>query len=234
VSEDEVLHVRFDRALTLEQRVANRRQQDRVQDWNRRALIQQALVARQPALWASSLAVNFEPSAILGQYPKRFTAWAARVLNVQPDQVLHVCSGALPKGHGLRVDIRQSAAPDVRADGRRLPFRDSSFRAVAIDPPYSAEYAAELYGVDYPRPSALLREAARVLVPGGMVGILHFLVPSPEPGLRFIRAHGITTGAGYRIRAFTVYQRAQSSFIPDLAERASDRGAEMRRRVRKG
>ena len=208
--DDEILHGGLDKARNYESRGGNRRRQDRVREWNERAKNENQQGARQPALWASPVTHDFAPEPIFGQYPKRFTEWAARVLYAQPDQVLHVCSGALARGHGVRVDIRQAARPDVRADGRALPFRDSSFRAVAIDPPYTAEYAKDLYGIEYPRPSALLREAARVVVPGGRVGLLHFIVPSPEPGLYFVGVHGITTGCGYRIRAFTVFLREET------------------------
>jgi ubiquinone/menaquinone biosynthesis C-methylase UbiE len=76
------------------------------------------------------------------------------------------------------VDLRAAARPTVMADGRQLPFRDGCFAGVLIDPPYTVEYAEELYGTEYPRPSHLLAEASRVVVPGCRVGFLHFLVPS--------------------------------------------------------
>lgn len=184
------------------------RERDRVREWDRRS----KNGARQPALWGHAEAVDAGES-VFGQYPKGFTRWLARVLHAQPDEMLHVCSGALGKGQGIRVDIRPAARPDVIADGRALPFADASFPAVAIDPPYAIEYARSLYGVEYPRPSALLREALRVVRPGGLFGILHFLVPRAPAGTRMVRCYGVTTGAGYRIRAFTVYQRPQGGFL---------------------
>jgi len=116
------------------------------------------------------------------------------------------------------VDIRAAAVPDVVADGRTLPFRDRVFDAVMIDPPYTTEYAADLYGTEYPRPSHLLSEAARVVKPCGRVGILHFLVPMPPPGCRLVDVRGVTTGCGYRIRAFTVFERGQDELFAPPTE----------------
>lgn len=176
-------------------------------------------------LWSATEAQDFAPAAVWGAYPKNFATWAIKVLGYHPREVLHVCSGALSSSDvagGLRVDLRSSARPDLRADGRRLPFRAGVFAAVLIDPPYSVEYAADLYQTEYPRPSHLLREASRVTRPGGRVGFLHFLVPSNAgTGLRFDRVYGVTQGLGYRIRAFTVYRKPQSGLFdePTYAER---------------
>ena len=74
-----------------------------------------------------------------------------------------MCSGSLPRGEGIRVDIRPEARPDFLADGTNLPFADGEHDAVMIDPPYTEGYARSLYGVKYARPSHLLREAARVV-----------------------------------------------------------------------
>ena len=159
-----------------------------------------------PVLWNAQEAVAFAPAPVWGAYPVGFSSWATRAIGVTPAEVLHVCSGALGADvGGMRIDLRAAARPDVRADGRALPFRANTFNGVLIDPPYSLQYSRELYGVEYPRPSALLREAARVLRPNGRVGFLHFLVPSPQPGLSLAWVRGVTQGCGYRIRAFTVF-----------------------------
>jgi len=164
-------------------------------------------------LWHSTPAESFEPEPVWGMYPRGFVAWAIRAIQCQPGEVLHVCSGGLSRDvGGLRVDLRAAARPDVMADGRSLPFRDGIFGGVLIDPPYSVEYAQDLYGTEYPRPSHLLREASRVVRPGGRVGILHFLVPAvPKALMRLERVHGVTQGCGYRIRAFTVFRRDDSN-----------------------
>jgi len=166
---------------------------------------------RRPAVWAAVETMH-SPVAVYGAFPVRFVPWALKLLgcDTRPAEVLHVCSGALTREDvrgGTRVDLRASANPDIIADGRALPFADASWRGVLLDPPYSPEYARDLYGTEYPRPSHLLREAVRVCKFGGRIGILHFLVPSPPKGCAIVLVRGVTQGCGYRIRAFTVYER---------------------------
>lgn len=148
--------------------------------------------------------------AVFGRYPKGFVQHVLRLKllgDVSRDEVLHVCSGTLGPTERWTVDIRPEARPRVVADGCRLPFRDASFRAVMLDPPYSDEYARNLYRTTNPRPIWLLREAARVVVPGGRIGILHVAVPFPPPGCRLLNVYGVSTGVGFRVRGFSVYER---------------------------
>lgn len=150
-----------------------------------------------------------EPVPVYGQYPVGFIKKMLPWMLCRRHEIVHVCSGALPKGEGIRVDIRREAAPDILADGRHLPFRDGSIAAVMLDPPYTEHYARELYGVDYPRPSHLLREAARVVRPGGRICFLHYHTPNPPDGTRLVVVKGCSTGYGMPMRAVTVYERDQ-------------------------
>ena len=153
-----------------------------------------------------------KPSPVYGQYPrgliKRMLPW----LLCERHEILHVCSGALPRGEGIRVDVRPEAQPDILADGRALPLADGSVAAVMIDPPYCPEYAESLYGVKYPRPSHLLREAARVVRPGGRIAIVHYITPKPVAGIVFVKAFGLSTGFDMPMRAVTVYERPVVGF----------------------
>ena len=164
-------------------------------------------------LWArADVEVLEDPDPVWGQYPKGFLRFALRHMFCDPAEVLHVCSGALSReavGRGIRIDLAARARPDIRADGRALPFKDESFAGVLLDPPYTKEYARELYDTDYPRPSHLLREAARVLRPGGRIGILHFIMPYPPPGCRYVTVVGISTGCGYALRAFSIFVKLE-------------------------
>jgi hypothetical protein len=151
--------------------------------------------------------------SVFGRYPK---GWLTHVLklrlmgDVRRDEILHVCSGTLTEA--WTVDLRLEATPRVVANGIHLPFRDASFKAVMIDPPYSVEYARNLYGTENPRPSWLLREAARVVVPGGRIGFMHVAVPFAPPGCFLVTVRAITIGVGFRVRAWTTYEKHQ----PDL------------------
>lgn len=153
------------------------------------------------------------PEAVFGQYPRGLIAKLLPHLRCKRSEILHVCSGSLPPGEGTRVDVRPEAKPDILADGRDLPIEDGSVAAVLIDPPYTHQYAQDLYGVEYPRPAHLLREAARVVRPCGRIGLVHYIVAMPPPGCHVIRVLGLSTGLGFSMRAVTIYQREQDRLL---------------------
>lgn len=150
---------------------------------------------------------NDDPPGVLGMYPANFISRILPWLQCERREILHVCSGGLPPGEGIRVDIRENAKPDIVADGRALPFADSSQAAVLIDPPYTEHYAKDLYGTDYPRPAHLLAEAARVVRPNGRIGFVHYIVPNAPAACRFMRAFGLSMGFGYPMRALTIFEK---------------------------
>ncbi|HEY1814929.1 MAG TPA: hypothetical protein VGG74_21425 [Kofleriaceae bacterium] len=152
---------------------------------------------------------GYMPQQVYGMYPRALIHKMLPWLRCERHEILHVCSGGLPPGEGIRVDIRPEAKPDILADGRALPLADESVAAVMIDPPYSEHYAKSLYGVEYARPSALLREAARVVRRGGRIAIVHYITPNPVEGTRFVRAFGMSTGFNMPMRAITIFEREQ-------------------------
>jgi hypothetical protein len=121
----------------------------------------------------------------------------------------------------------QGSSCSVVGDARELPFRTASVRYIMADPPYDEEYAEELWrlGKRYPTPIVLFREAARVLVPGGLIAFLHHLVPILPEGLKRVRLTGLSTGPGYRMRALTIARRTDaptSLFDDDAQQRPID------------
>lgn len=163
---------------------------------------------------------EIEPAPVFGMYPASFIPKILPWLKADRRSVLHVCSGALRRGEGIRVDIRPDARPDILADGRSLPFAGGSVEAVLLDPPYTEHYARDLYGTDYPRPGHLLREAARVVKPCGRIGFVHYITPNPPPGCRVVKVFGLSTGFGFPMRAVTIFERRQAD-LTGVAEAAA-------------
>lgn len=166
------------------------------------------------SVWGAQEAEDFEAPYTWGAYPKGFIEWACRVMQCRRERVVHLFSGTIPAGEGaLRVDLRRDMRPDVVADCRQLPLPDACAAAVMIDPPYSVEYARDLYDTEYPRPSHFMAEASRIAKPGAPIGVLHFLVVKPAQDLERDACYGITMGPNYRIRAFTVYRKRQAQLF---------------------
>lgn len=154
--------------------------------------------------------------AVFGQFPYGFLTDVVRLKllgDVARQDILHVCSGTLSEHERWTVDLRPAARPSVIAKGQQLPFLDATFPAVLIDPPYTEEYARNLYRSEFPSPSHLLREAARVVKPSGKIGLLHIAVPITPPNCEFVTSFGVVPGPGFRIRAFTIYQRRQADLL---------------------
>lgn len=136
------------------------------------------------------LAEGLEPAPVFGQFPRGLIGKILPWLRASRDRVLHVCSGAL-----------------ILADGRALPFADGTIEAVLLDPPYTEHYAKELYGTDYPRPSHLLAEAARVVRPSGRIGFVHYITSNPPAGARFVKCFALSMGFGFPMRCISIYER---------------------------
>lgn len=161
-----------------------------------------------PIMYSFKEAEMFDPFPDGGGYPKRFLGKAFETLGVtDPEKVLHLCSGSVRTG--VTVDIRPETNPKIVADCRNVPLPDESFDWIMADPPYAEDYAQNLYGTgkSYPKPGEILKEACRLLKPNGRVGILHFMVPMTRKPLKMVGVWGITTGAGYSIRAWSVFEK---------------------------
>jgi hypothetical protein len=146
-----------------------------------------------------------------GGYPHRFLEWVYETMGVEdPNDVLHLCSGSMQTG--FTIDIRPEMNPTLVADCRATGLPDSCFRFILADPPYSEDYATNLYGTGahYPKPGSILREACRLLEMGGKVGLLHFQVPMFRKPLKLVGVWGITTGLGYAIRAWSLFEKTDA------------------------
>ena len=100
-----------------------------------------------------------------GGFPLYFEENLVKLLGY-PERILHPFGGRAEIG--TRVDLDPLVEPDVVADAHELPFEDEFWDCVILDPPYSDGEALELYGVTRKlEPGRYMREAVRVLKPGG-------------------------------------------------------------------
>lgn len=118
---------------------------------------------------------------------------------------LHMFSGSC--SWGMSTDIRPETGADVVAPFDAIPLADHSFSAVLADPPYANHYADEWHA-DLPKPKHILREAVRLVEPGGLIGILHIIViPAyKEYGVTRVGLHPILAGPNNAVRVFNVFR----------------------------
>ena len=123
----------------------------------------------------------------------------------------HLCAGNVQDLDSIRVDIQREIDPEIRekwgkrtgqgtgrrvtktnanhfADARDTGLESESFDWVGIDPPYSKDLAAKLYGTrqHYSGIDKFLQEGFRLVRPGGLVMTFSYAIsnrPSPDADL---------------------------------------------------
>ena len=177
---------------------------------------------------------GFTRNALHGQYPPTFLK---RALALWPDvserRVLHVCAGTVQ--HGVRVDLSPRFRPNVLANAEQLPFRSESFDVVLYDPPYDVKNA-KIYAVapKPPRWNHVMAEMARVLTPGGHIGILHWYYPSysrKKLGVRLVGLFGVCVGFCSMTRMFSVFEKCGSPAARAEQSRVNGRFAKPQARL---
>ena len=174
-------------------------------------------------VWILARAKLKEDKQYYGAYPGGFPERARALLGVTiNDGVLHVCSGCV-KYYPYRgafgpndrtMDLDPQLNPDLVHDARE-PYPYIGWSAILMDPPYTEE-DAEHYAPGknaFPSPNLLLKNALCAVRPGGRVGMLHYILPSPPKEdvigfeTRFIAAIGVLVGFNNRIRIYSVFER---------------------------
>jgi len=81
--------------------------------------------------------------------------------------------------NGYRIDINHICNPDLIANVESLPqIEDNSFKAGMADPPYTKEFAENLYACKYPKWSLWTKELVRIVQPRGKIAIMqNYVVP---------------------------------------------------------
>lgn len=165
--------------------------------------------------------------AYLGGFPERARALLGCKIT---EPVLHVCGGKAKlypykRGFGPNdktLDLDPSLNPDFLQDARSpfplqkvytdnpcCPSVEQPWAGILIDPPYSEEDATHYYpgGDKYPTPNRLIAHAFGALPPGGRVGMIHYILPSPPKDAIFVAAVGVLCGYNNRIRIYSVFEK---------------------------
>lgn len=143
-----------------------------------------------------------------GQYPPTFLK---RALALFPDasDVLHAPSGSLKDVAGVTLDmvsddVRQ---PDYIGDCAALPFDDNRFDLVLSDPPYTKK-DSKIYGCGPFPMGKFVKEAWRVLRPGGYLGMLHTYYPQHRrKDFKLCGLIGVVTGVSRATRIFSILEK---------------------------
>ena len=148
------------------------------------------------------------------QYPGRFLLnlekFYPEVFN--PDNnVLEAFAGTCSIKGAITTDFREETGCDYPAPYDNLPFPGNHFDYFVADPPYTKGFAREWTDLEaeIPRPKYVLREAARVVRPGGLIFILHvIIIPAYKIfGVKRVALHPILAGPNNAIRVLNVLEK---------------------------
>ncbi|MFW9872428.1 MAG: hypothetical protein ACFFG0_04940 [Candidatus Thorarchaeota archaeon] len=118
-----------------------------------------------------------------GCYPLHFEKHIKKYL--QTNNYLHLFSGSATSGY--TVDINPNCNPKTVANAEELPFEDNTFKGAFADPPYTPEFAKELYNCEYPKWSKWTRELVRVVKNGSRIGIMQNYIVPKLPQCKYIK-----------------------------------------------
>lgn len=109
-----------------------------------------------------------------GCYPLYFEKHLEGIL--ETTNYVHLFAGSATTG--FRIDMRPETKPDLLCDVHNIPLADGSFDGAMADPPYTLEFARDLYGTEYPKWSVWTKEMVRLVRPGGRIAVMqNYIVP---------------------------------------------------------
>lgn len=105
-----------------------------------------------------------------GCYPMWFEKHLPRLL--ETDNYVHFFAGKAETG--FRIDRLAELNPNLVGNVESLPeLQSNSFDGGMADPPYTPEFARDLYNCDYPKWGKWTKELVRLVKPNGLIGIMN-------------------------------------------------------------
>lgn len=146
------------------------------------------------------------PVKLYGQYPPTFLK---RALSLFPNakDIIQCPSGTLT-GPGVTVDLMRDEVrnPQIQASADNIPLPDNSFDLFLSDPPYS-EADSKIYGCSKFPLRGMMKEARRLLRPGGYLGVLHVYYPMyRRQDWDLIGLISVVTGFQRKTRMFSIFR----------------------------
>ena len=147
-----------------------------------------------------------------GRFPGGFIRWIQE-MGWWGSERVYLCSGPVEDEHAIRVDVRPEVNPTHCEDARKTSLPSESADFVLIDPPYTKELAERLYDTKkhYAGINAFVKEAARIVRPGGLILTLTYEIPKRPKDCEFIAVCGVYTVpmTGY-MRCLTVSRKQEN------------------------
>ncbi len=158
---------------------------------------------------------NYKGSNYYGSYPNGFLK-KIRVMfpEFELEDTLHLFSGSLGMQDavafpGVCFDINPKVYPHVVGDATNLSsyFEPEKFSLILADPPYSAEDAKK-YGTSMPNRFKVVKEAYKVLKPGGFLIWMDERLPMYRKAeLKRVGEILISRSTNHRVRAVFIFQK---------------------------
>lgn len=142
--------------------------------------------------------------------PTRFWKYFSRDYVKDSSTLLHLFSGDLAGAeYGTTVDVDPDSPANYHYNCLNLPQEwENKFSVIFADPPYNAGFGTE-WPTDFPRPTHILKEMARVCKPNGIIAMLHILVMPPPKDCRRVAIHPVLAGPYNAIRVLNVYGKIE-------------------------
>lgn len=121
------------------------------------------------------------------------------------DDTLHMFCGSCD--FGISTDIRPETGAKIVAPYNAIPLPDASVSNVLADPPYADHWANQWHS-ELPKPKWILKEARRLVKPGGLIAILHIIIiPSYKVfGVTRLAIHPVFCGPNNAVRVLNIFR----------------------------